>query len=360
MIFDIGSLVKKRILIFTEGGLKNGFGHLNRCVALSQGIAAVKAKSKREIGVIVNGDKAAQRFLSDHKVNPIMLNWIKKRKEALVLAMGADLVIIDSYLAPVAVYYSLYRFSFGQKKRPRKYFVAIDDYNRIEYYVDAVINPSIYGDKISYRRYLRRSSYSKVLYLTGKDYIILRKEFWSVPKKKIRKEIKDVLITFGGITQIRFIKKTLMFLSREFTDFNYHVVLAGRKTFSFLPVKGDSSAPIHWYSNLSAGEMKSLMLKCDIAISGGGQTLYELARIGLPTIAFCFADNQRDNLKSFVNQEFLKYAGWVYDKNSLYKVKDFINEMKYENRMAMCRCGRECVDGKGTGRISKYLLSEKA
>ncbi len=45
--------------------------------------------------------------------------------------------------------------------------------------------------------------------------------------------------------------------------------------------------------------MKNAMIKCDIAISAAGQTLFELARIGVPTYAVQVAENQTLNMLSW-------------------------------------------------------------
>lgn len=46
--------------------------------------------------------------------------------------------------------------------------------------------------------------------------------------------------------------------------------------------------------------MLSLMLKCDIAVTAAGQTTYELARIGLPTIAIGVVENQKFNIDGWL------------------------------------------------------------
>ncbi len=44
--------------------------------------------------------------------------------------------------------------------------------------------------------------------------------------------------------------------------------------------------------------MRDVMLSSDVAISAGGQTLYELARTGTPTVAVSVADNQKKNVEA--------------------------------------------------------------
>ena len=53
----------------------------------------------------------------------------------------------------------------------------------------------------------------------------------------------------------------------------------------------------------------------DLAISASGQTLYELACIGVPTIAIGIIDNQKNNIKNWINQGFIEYAGCWNDES---------------------------------------------
>jgi len=45
--------------------------------------------------------------------------------------------------------------------------------------------------------------------------------------------------------------------------------------------------------------MKRVMAASDMAISAAGQTLYELARIGVPTIATAVVKNQLNNVQGW-------------------------------------------------------------
>ena len=65
----------------------------------------------------------------------------------------------------------------------------------------------------------------------------------------------------------------------------------------------------------------------DIAISACGQTLYELAKIGTPTIGVCVADNQQNNIKGWKSIGFLEYAGWYNDKSILNNILNLIEKM---------------------------------
>ncbi|MCF7878919.1 MAG: UDP-2,4-diacetamido-2,4,6-trideoxy-beta-L-altropyranose hydrolase, partial [Candidatus Omnitrophica bacterium] len=179
----------------------------------------------------------------------------------------------------------------------------------------------------------------------------LRKEFWDVPEKIINKDVKHILITLGGIDKGDFLKKLLEFLSGKFPDFNYHVITNSKFNLNL-------NLNLNLYSNLSAQEMLELMLKADICISGGGQTTYELARVGVPAIGICFADNQIGNLKYGDLCGYLKFVGDNNDGSLFNKVKDAFEEtIPFEERAKMSRLGRDNADGKGAKRIMETVIN---
>lgn len=328
------------VLFLTEGGKNIGFGHLSRCVALSQAIK--ERREHTEVKFIVNGDRSAKKFFRNEEVKDVLFfDWRKNKNDLLNKAKKANKVIIDSYLAEKSLYDNISDITRGN-------LVMVDDYNRIEYPKGIVINPSIQGDKFIYPQK------DRIVYLLGKDYIILRKEFWKVPLISLNKKVKDVLITFGGMDQPAFITKII-----DFFIYNYKLDLhiISPQDNPDLNYLRDNSERVHIYRNISAEDVCNLLLKCDVCISGGGQTLYELARCGIPTVGVCFADNQVKNLEAFEESGFLEYAG-NYDDNmildKLSKAVEYLNPFKV--RQEKSQIGKRIVDGKGADRIARSLL----
>lgn len=309
------------VFILTEGGKDIGFGHITRCVSLCQAFE----KRKAEPDLIVNGDVSILNLLNGRSYE--IFNWIKEKDRLLTCIKNSDVVIIDSYLADKALYNEIL------KVPGFRILAMIDDYRRIDYSDGVVVNPSIYGEKLNYPKK------DGLVYLSGRDYIILRKEFWKVPEKKINKDIKNVLITFGGIDYSDGIYKIVNYLEKKF-NFNFYIVD---------PVK----------NRVNAKEMLDLMLKADICISGGGQTTYELARVGVPTIGICFAKNQVLNLIEWHRKNFIEYAGWYNERGLLKKIADSINRfMPYKERVKRSKIGRDYVDGYGAKRITDVLINK--
>ena len=307
-----------KVLILTEGGEKIGFGHITRCIGLYEAFEEKGIISE----FVLNGDNNTLDLLKNK--NYQIFNWLKEKDKLFKLVKNANVVIIDSYLAEKSLYDRISELTDGQ-------IVMIDDCNRLGYPKGIVINPSIYGDSLNYPQK------EGVVYLLGKDYIILRKEFWDISEKKINKEVKNFLITFGEINDFDLVYKMGNYLKGKF-DFNFYTV--------------DSKKNRH-----DAKEILNLMLKADFCISGGGQTTYELARIGVPTIGICLAKNQRLNLVGWQEKGFIEYVGWYNNSNLLNKIEGSINKfLTYGKRIKRSKIGRNSVDGKGALRLVEMIL----
>ena len=360
------------ILVLTEGSRSIGFGHLTRCLALAQGIEKYINKceykkhsqqdNKTNIEFIVSGDKFARNILKNQKFRVKIKDWVKEYRSLKGKLKKIDLVIIDSYLVTKTIYDFIYKELHTQTiqqttNRPIDSFIhkliCIDDYNRISYPPCIVVNGSVNGEKLGYPI---SSAPDKHMYLLGREYVILRKEFWKVPKKNIRKKLRDILVVFGGDNHISFSSKVIECLIKFFPGITCHVVTASRNIDNRRLIPESSNLYVNQYRNLSPLGMRDLMLKCDVAISAGGQTLYELARVGIPTIGICFGRNQLNNLKGFHGEGFLEFVG-RYNDNKVFNridraVKSLIPQVARNKKSVI---GRKLLDSKGIERILNNL-----
>lgn len=329
------------VIILTEGSKAIGYGHISRCSALAQAFS--KIKPGINVKFIVRTDKQAKVFLASNNVNFVSLDWLKRVDRIQELVRDETIIIVDSYQAPQNFYKRLYMFEY------KPFVVAMDDYNRIRYDADAIINVSVANK--------RDASYKKrkgVKYLTGNKYTILRREFCGIFKKNINKEVKDVLIVFGGAEWYKLITNIINLLNSR--GFNLHIVSPDKSVCDFAKNIGYYS-----YSNLNAKEMCSLMLKIDLCIAGGGQTINELAYLGVPTIAICLARNQLENIKHWENTGFLEYIGWYHDEKLFKRLTNAVNKfVPYKERIRRNKVGRSCVDGKGVLRVTAWILEKSA
>lgn len=306
-----------KIAIITEGGRRIGFGHVTRCLALYQ---AFEKKGENPV-LMINGDSVVRNLVKGKKVK--VFNWIENKRRLFEVVKKSGIVIIDSYLAGAGCYDEISKIS--------DIAAYMDDYRRIRYPKGIVVNGTAGAERLDYPKE------EGVAYLLGPEYIPIRKEFWKVRRPRIKKEISEVLITFGGMPRKYFIKDLLKHLKKRFPRLNYHI-LTGK-------------------ANLyDTASVRDLMLHSDLCISAGGQTLYELARCGIPTIGVSFAKNQMLNLKGLEKSGFLRYASRFSDKGIFDKIARHMKALSSrERRVAASRIGRKVVDGRGADRIADFV-----
>lgn len=327
-----------KVIIFTEGGRNIGFGHLTRCISLYEGFT----QKGIQVQLIVNGDRTTLDLLKGKDYQ--LFNWLKERKKLFKIIANAEIIIIDSYLADV----SFYKKFSGLIKIP----VYIDDTKRLNYPSGIVINGSIFAQDIDYPKS------DSITYLLGIKYIPLRREFWQVHPKRINKNINSIMITFGGEDRRGLTPKITNLVKREYPRLIKNIIIGrGFKNIKEIERLKDEKTRLIYYPD--ANTMRKVMLQSDIAISAGGQTLYELARIGVPTIALVVSQNQLNNIRGWQKAGFIEYAGWWKDEGAYSRLsKAFRVIASYDERFKRKKIGIELVDGKGTERIANMLLKK--
>ena len=326
-----------KVYIITEGGEGIGFGHITRCLSFYQ------AFEKRGIipEFIVSGDVTTEE-LSGFKRHRTF-NWLKEKERLFSLIENVDIAIIDSYLADFDVYKKISQLA--------KISVYIDDNKRLVYPEGIVINGTIYAKELCYSR--RKGT----VHLLGSQYIPLRKEFWNMPAKRIKKKISSIMVTFGGYDSKNVTPKVLKALKDNYKDMRKFVVIGkGFKNIANIKRNGDKRT--NFIYNPDAQMIKKIILDSDIAISAGGQTLYELARIGVPSIGICMAKNQERNLESWQKKDVIEYIGWYDNANLRKQLRKAIGYLAGADiRKNKSETGRKLVDGKGSLRAVKIILS---
>ena len=327
-----------KVKFFTEGGKNIGIGHLTRCLSLCQAFE----EQGNKCFFVVKGNETIKNFLTEREIK--ISDWINDLKNFEREVYDTDIVVIDSYLAGV----ENYRIVCESGKKS----LFIDDYNRIPYPCGVVLNGGVHAKELNY------SENKKCQYLLGTEYIPLRKPFWDVEEKSIKKHIERILITFGGDDSENMTFKILNILKNENPEVEILVIISSifkNKEQIFLL----ANDKIKILENLDAEGVRNLMLSADIAISAGGQTTYELARVGIPSILIAVSDNQLHNCKGWHKVGFAKYAGWFQDKKTIENLIYYFRELKdFSIRKKMSKKGRILVDGQGARRVIKKIMED--
>jgi UDP-2,4-diacetamido-2,4,6-trideoxy-beta-L-altropyranose hydrolase len=324
-----------KISIITHGDKKLGLGHIIRCLSIYQAFETEGIKAT----IYAPYDESVSDIFKH--INYISVDWMNDLENIVKLTDKSDISIIDSPIAQNNIYKLL--------ARNAKIPVFFDDNQRINYPKGVVINRTIYGDKIKYPK-------NGSIYLLGARYLPLTKALWYVPGKKVRDKVEKFMVTFGGSDPKEMTPKILKFLTETYPDIK-KVVLVGRAygESSALHLFKDKNTKIYYHP--SGEQLKNLMLDTDLAISAGGQTLYELARIGVPTIAIKVVSNQTKNINSLVSAGFIEYAGKSDDSRTFKNLASLIKKMGNRKvREKKGEIGRNLIDGYGSVRIANFLL----
>ena len=327
-----------KVCILTEGGKNIGFGHITRCISVYQ--AFEEAGIHPEL--IINGDETVLGFLKDK--NCKIFDWLNNRESLFALVRDADIVFIDSYLADYDLYEKISIIA--------KTGVYFDDNIRIKYPTGFVLNGAVFAERMPY------PERSDVRYLLGTRYTPLKKEFWDVPEKPIRPILETAMITFGGADIRNLTPKVLKLLQNAYPRlFKKVIVGSSFQNIADIEKLRDSNTDLIYYPD--ATEMKKIMLESDVVISAGGQTLYELAKVGVPTIAVSVAENQSANIMGCQKAGFTEYAGDGANGELPDKISRKIELLKDNNtRECRSKLGRKIIDGAGSSRIVKDVLSD--
>jgi UDP-2,4-diacetamido-2,4,6-trideoxy-beta-L-altropyranose hydrolase len=326
--------------ILTEGGVQSGFGQVTRCASLYQ---ALKERGI-EPRLLIKGDDSVAPVIKDQNFQ--LINWEERREEVYAMLAGTDIAVIDSYRADL---------SFYQKASDlAKVAVYFDDTLRLDYPKGIVVNGAVGAEQLNYpqRGGLR--------YLLGVRFFPLRREFWDVPKKEIRRKIESVLITFGGSDERNLTPAVLKDLGMFYPDME-KIVIVGNGFKNTEDIRRAADSKTRLLEQPSGQTLLKTMLEADAAISASGQTLYELAHIGVPTVAVSVVDNQMGNVRGFLRTGIIEYAGSWEDSGLMIRIRDGIEKIRgYSVRESMKANGQKTVGSQGSREIAKYAYNSYA
>jgi len=328
---------KKDMIILTEGGKENGFGHIARCISIA---SAFQSKGV-DINFIVYGDNSVKSLLSNFTHS--IYNWIDDFNKTESLVKDSLLVLIDS------IHVSNEKIINISKLDTTVIHIDDDEQRNIinnGFILDWTIN--------------RESSFerkSKVTYLLGSKYTPLRAEFYDHHAEfTVNNTISQILITFGGSDIRNMTPRILNMLVDYYPRIKKKVVIGGG-CYNIDYIKSFSDENTSFVFNASAYTMVKIMRESDIAIASGGQTLYELAKVGVPTIAIIVVENAMHDTNGWERAGFLKNAGWYCDKEIIKNVyKEIIHLESKTERKRMSNNGTRCIGKNGANLLAGTIL----
>ncbi len=191
-------------------------------------------------------------------------------------------------------------------------------------------------------------------YYYGPKYAPLKDSFKGLPKKKIKKDVNNFLISFGGSDPLGLTVNTLEILNMV-PEVKADVILGpGFNHHEHLTSSLERIDKNRFRLVSSVNNLLPYMLSDDIGLVSGGNTIYELAATGTPGIALSQSEMEKERTRLFSDY------GMVLDGDSngglINSIKKLMGD--YELREKMSKQGQKLVDGKGLDRIVEIIINK--
>lgn len=339
-----------KVFVRVDGNEIIATGHVMRCLSIAEALRKLGA----EVVFVVADDRPGELITGKgFQMDVLNTIWNDLNQETEILCEyikknHVDVLLLDTYYVTKEYLQILSQYTK---------IIYIDDLKRFDYPVNTIIHYSPFAKEEEYRKlYKEEGSFPRIL--CGGEYIPLREEFAYQPYE-VKETVSKVLITTGGTDQLNVAGNLLNRLleNKVPASLEYHVIIG-----CFHSDKEGLQKLAGKYTNIFVHEnvrnMSDFMRDCDVAISAGGTTLYELCACGIPTICLEVADNQQGAV-IWQQQDYMEYAGNAYmDMESCIKqcekslIKYMDNKKVREQRSHRMQT---LVDGRGAMRIAQYI-----
>lgn len=361
----------KMFWIRADGNAEIGAGHLMRCLTIADELK--KAVGDTDRVKFICGDEASGALVRAHGHEAAVLGTDYRSMESELPLMKTvicpeskddqenninktDVILIDSYFVTD---------QYLEQMRRLGRTILMDDMQDRAFPVDAVVNYNAFADRRKYEKLYARTETALFI---GSDYIPIREQFTGC-NYTVRETVRDMFITTGGGDADNIAGKILARLNgcseideiqNNARKLNYHLII-GQFNPNFEKMKrlSERFPWIHIHANVQ--DMASLMKSCDIAVTAGGTTIYELAAIGVPFICFSYAKNQEQLTEYIDRNDIAGYGGRYHEDaqtvlENIERLSDDISRhVSIRNKCYLNE--RKLVDGKGAKRLAEEISS---
>lgn len=334
------------LILRTDGGPAIGGGHVMRCLALAQ--AWSDGGGRVGFCAAALAPPLRQRVVHESfEVIDIEATAGSGADADATLGMaariGAHVAVVDGYHLPA---------EYRQRLRQAGLKVAaIDDNGEIGAYVeDLVVNQNRHATPEIYRR---GADYTRLM--LGTQYALLRREFtrWSGSPRTFPPHPREILITLGAADPQNVTGRVVAAIQPGLlSSTRLSVVIGGSNPNADAIADYAKRFPGCRLVHDPGEDMPSLMAAADLAICGGGSTMWEMAYMGTPFIPVVIADNQRLAVQAMIRDGYSGVDALTLERDIAAIVGD-LDEA--DRRQALSRVGRRLVDGKGAERVCEAL-----
>lgn len=302
-------------VLLPDEGPRAGLGHVGRCLALAQALQHRGWDAR-----LVLRDVMARRLARSAGI-----------RTAASSTSRWDLVVVDSYLRP--------RTLLRDNRARADLLAAIDDRHVLRpMEADFILRPSI-GER------------SGTNVAGGSSYVLLRREHWRPRLTHHSPTVRRVLVTLGGYPDPVALARVVSAVLGAIPGVRVDVILGTRSDVSSLRLGRAAhvvQGPI---------PLRPLLMRADLVVTAGGQTLYEVLATGRPAVVLLAADNQVRQVRAAARAGAVRLGPWLQDPRLQTKISRSVRELASDppRRHRLARTGRGLVDGRGALRAAAWL-----
>lgn len=337
------------LVVRADAGPRIGLGHLMRCLALAEAWTA-----RRGPAVFVTGagsEPVRQRIEREGFRLVDVRAGLSASEDARLTSKvleehSSAWAVVDGY-----GFDSPYHHALRASGHP---LLVVDDLADLPLYeADALLNQNAHADLVRYRTLPETRS------LLGLSYVLLRREFRE--RRRGARATPDVarrlLVTFGGADPANATGSVIDAL-RGLPDVDLEVtVVLGPSNSHRADLEQLVQRRAPRIELVTAAEdMGALMEAADLAVVGGGSSVWELAFIGVPALVLP-TGRQEELLARGLSHVGLGRVLGPVDSMDAARLKDEVYRALHDVawRETQSRKGRQLVDGEGADRVVSAL-----
>jgi len=339
------------IVFRVAAGPKIGFGHLARTMVLAEalrnhgtavhfcipgaGDGVLSLLDENRFMASVSTDVLPKKWLSETRADAVVYDLVHTDWQAEQDRLFAEMTDVCKAAVPIVFF-----DGYGQKNYRRQIGAPLVDFIVAPYVGETGPCPT-----------------HALSVLTGPRYFPLARNYQDVGRRGTQSMVLRILVTCGGADPYMASPKILeALLSMPESDIEIDVVVGvlfsneNRQQIEALAAR----APDRVHPVYAPHSLVVQMQNADLCVTANGLTKYELAAMGVPTIAVSLSPAHHQANLAFAESGSLKVLGILSDLDGA-TIADAVSKMveDADGRRRMSHAGISLVDGQGADRVLK-------
>lgn len=335
-----------RIGIITESGKDIGYGHLYREIAIAESFLS----------------KGCQvTFFCNEDVDQLLINKlpevsINKWNQLDEEFSKYDIIAFDVYKES----FERFRDIIRKCETNNITTVTVVDFIFKEYALNTDFVFQIGYQSYSNEKTEKKEDHKNVVYYSGSDFLVFRKEFDNVKPYEPKRKADKLLVAMGGSDPhclSELVNQSLSFIKIPLTvTYIYGNGFEHDRIYLLKRENEGSHHKFYYYQNVE--DMPSLILKHDLAIINGGNTRFEIGKLGIPFISIAFQQVQKE-LSDLIADDGIGVSLGLYSELKKEQIADVIENIlsNYKMRRKQSKKMQNIFGENGSDKICQILLN---